>query len=77
MLAVTAEYASLFADYRLLAASGLLLKALRVTPPKQADVYARAEFNVPNTAPTETYARTPSRQNNDLPLDLLAPLRKN
>lgn len=76
VLAVTAEYASLFAEYRLLAASGLLLKALNVSPPRQAQAYARAEFNVPPTAPTETYARTPSRQTNDVPFDLLAPIRK-
>ncbi|WP_246272864.1 TolC family outer membrane protein [Oricola thermophila] len=76
VLAATAEYASLFAEYRLLAATGQLLSTLGVTPPKQADAYARTEFDVPPTAATETYARMPSRQVNELPMDLLAPVRK-
>lgn len=76
VLAATAEYAALFAEYRLLAASGLLLKTLKVAPQAQAEAYARTEFNVPPTAPTETYARVPSRQTNSLPMDLLAPIRK-
>ncbi len=77
VLARTADYASLFAEYRLLASTGQLVKTMKLTPAKQADAYARAEFDVPATQPTETYARTPSRQVNDLPMDLLAPLRKN
>lgn len=76
VLAGTAEYASLFADYRLLAATGLLLKTLSVSAPVQAEAYAQEEFEVPETAPTETYARAPSRQVNELPMDLLAPIRK-
>ena len=76
VLAATAEYAALFAEYRLLASTGQLLTTLGVTPPNQADAYARAEFNVPPTAATETYARMPSRQVNELPMDLLAPVRK-
>jgi adhesin transport system outer membrane protein len=77
VLAVTAEYASLFSQYRLLAATGTLLKTLKLVPARQSDAYARAEFNVPITAPTETYKRTPARQFNDLPMDLLAPIRRN
>ena len=77
VLARTADYASLFAEYRLLASTGQLVKTMKLTPAKQSEAYARAEFDVPETAPTETYARTPSRQVNDLPMDLLAPLRKN
>lgn len=73
----TAEFAAKFAEYRLLAATGQLLKTLNLTAPQQSDAYARAEFNVPPTPPTETYARTPSRQVNDLPFDLLAPKKKN
>ncbi len=76
VLAATADYASLFADYRLLAATGTLLNTLNVSSPSQANAYARTEFEVPETAPTETYARTPSRQVNELPMDLLAPIRK-
>jgi adhesin transport system outer membrane protein len=45
-------------------------------PAKQATAYAKAEFNAPETADTETYARTPSEQKNDLPFDILAPVRK-
>ena len=75
-LADTAVFASLFAEYRLLAATGQLLRTEGISPPKQAAAYARAEFNVPKTADVETFARTPSEQTNDLPLDILAPVRK-
>ncbi len=76
ILAVTAVYASLFAEYRLLAATGTLLGTLNLVPAKQSEAYARAEFNVPPTSPTETYKRVPSQQINNLPLDLLAPIRR-
>lgn len=76
VLSDTARFASLFAEYRLLAATGELLKTMNITPPKQSDAYARSEFNVPATADTETYARTPSQQENNLPFDILAPVRK-
>ncbi len=72
----TAKKASLFAEYRLLAATGQLLKTLKLTPPEQAEAYARAEFDVPETLPAETYQRVPTRQVNDLPMDLLAPIRR-
>jgi len=75
-LADTASYASLFAEYRLLAATGQLLKTMDIQPPKQATAYAKTEFGTPETADTETYARTPSEQTNDLPFDILAPVRK-
>ncbi|CAK8988978.1 Outer membrane efflux protein BepC [Durusdinium trenchii] len=75
VLAYTADFSSLFADYRLLAATGTLLQTLGLTAPQQADAYAREEFDVPATPPTETYARVPSRQENSLPMDLLAPIR--
>ena len=76
ILSKTAVYASRFAEYRLLAATGTLLTTLNLSPVRQADAYAREEFKVPPTAPTETYRRVPSRQENNLPLDLLAPLRR-
>jgi adhesin transport system outer membrane protein len=75
-LADTASFASLFAEYRLLAATGQLLKTMNIAPAKQADAYAKNEFGVPPTAATETYARTPSEQKNNLPFDILAPVRK-
>ncbi|TGQ63848.1 channel protein TolC [Mesorhizobium sp. M00.F.Ca.ET.186.01.1.1] len=75
-LADTASYASLFAEYRLLAATGQLLKTMDLQPAKQATAYAQTEFAVPETPDTETYARTPSEQKNDLPFDILAPVRK-
>ncbi|WP_378945405.1 TolC family protein [Mesorhizobium sp. ANAO-SY3R2] len=76
-LANISAFASLFAEYRLLAATGQLLSTMNLTPAKQATAYARSEFNVPPTADTDTYARMPSEQVNNLPFDLLAPVRKN
>jgi adhesin transport system outer membrane protein len=76
ILANTAAYASLFAEYRLLAATGQLLKTLGLSPARQSNAYARTEFGTPPTADVETYARTPSEQVNDLPFDILAPIRK-
>ncbi|MGL4404414.1 MAG: TolC family protein, partial [Notoacmeibacter sp.] len=76
VLAMTADFASLFAQYRLAAASGSLLSVMSLAPAKQSEEYARAEFNVPATEPVQVYARKPSRQENDLPLDLLARARK-
>ncbi len=76
VLAKTARYASLFAEYRLLASTGQLLDVLKLQAPAQSEAYARAEFNVPETVAAETYRRTPSRQVNNLPMDLLAPLRR-
>ncbi|MGB3877114.1 TolC family outer membrane protein [Shinella zoogloeoides] len=75
VLSRTAVYAARFAEYRILAASGMLLSSMNLTPAKQSDAYARAEFHVPETAPTETYRRMPSRQVNDLPMDLLANMK--
>ncbi|MCX2724086.1 TolC family protein [Roseibium salinum] len=75
VLANTAQFSSYFADYKLLAATGSLLTTLGLSSRQQAEPYAREEFNVPPTQPTETYARVPSRQESGLPLDLLAPIR--
>jgi adhesin transport system outer membrane protein len=77
ILAMTSQYAVIFANYRLLAATGKLLSTLNLKPAPQSAAYARKEFNVPATAATDTYARTPSHQTNDLPFDLLAPVRNN
>jgi outer membrane protein, adhesin transport system len=76
ILADTASFASLFAEYRILATTGELVGVLGLSAPEQADAYARAEFNVPNAPEADDYARTPSHQSNNLPLDLLAPIRK-
>jgi len=76
VLKVSAEFAALFSDYQLLAASGILLESMKLSTPQQSDAYARAEFNVPVSPPTETFARVPSRQENKLPMDLLAPLKR-
>jgi len=76
ILASTAAYASLFAEYKLLAATGKLLDTFGIAPPKQAAAYARDEFDTPATKDPETYKRIPSDQTRGLPFDLLAPLRK-
>jgi adhesin transport system outer membrane protein len=75
ILAMTSQYAVVFANYRLLAATGKLLSTFNLKPAPQSEAYARKEFNVPAPAATDTYARTPSRQTNNLPFDLLAPVR--
>lgn len=76
VLAKTAQYAALFAEYRLLAATGQLLSTMGTKAAAQSEAYAQAEFNVPEAPATETYRRVPSRQTNGLPLDLLAPIRQ-
>ena len=75
VLSKTAQYAARFAEYRILAASGMLLSSMNLAAAKQSEAYAREEFHVPETAPAETYRRMPSRQVNDLPLDLLATMK--
>lgn len=75
-LARTADYAALFAEYRILAATGTLLTTMGLSSPQQAEAYAREEFNVPATPATDTHVRLPSRQTAGAPLDLLAPIRK-
>ncbi len=76
ILSDTAVYASLFAEYRILATTGKLVAAMNLTAPQQGDAYARAEFDSPAAPEADDYARTPSHQENNLPLDLLAPIRK-
>ncbi len=75
ILSQTAVYAALFAEYRLLAATGTLASVLGTAPVEQSEAYAREEFRV-QSVETPDYRRTPSRQTSALPLDLLAPIRK-
>lgn len=70
----TAAYASRFADYRLLAATGTLLSSLNVKnpyqcAPQQATAETRAAVGVPPTPPAETHRRTKPAEG--APLDLL------
>ena len=76
VLAQTAAYASLFAEYRLLAATGKLASTLSVATLEQSDAYAREEFRVPAAPATPDYTMLPSRQTSDSPFDLLAPVRQ-
>jgi outer membrane protein, adhesin transport system len=76
ILADTAAFASLFAEYRILATTGELVGVMGLAAPEQADAYARGEFEVPSAPEADDYARTPSHQENNIPLDLLAPIRK-
>jgi adhesin transport system outer membrane protein len=75
ILAKTARFAARFAEYRLLAATGTLLRTMQIRPPQQAEAYARTEYNVPPVQETETYRRVPSRQSDTAPMDLLAPVK--
>jgi outer membrane protein, adhesin transport system len=76
VLAQTAAYASLFAEYKLVAATGNLAKTLSVATKGQGEAYAREEFRVPAAAADPGYERLSSRQTADSPLDLLAPVRQ-
>lgn len=53
----TAKYADIFAQYRLLAATGTLLDAFNVTPPREADASLRALEKIAPTPPAETEPR--------------------
>ncbi|MHB2169183.1 TolC family outer membrane protein [Alsobacter sp. R-9] len=62
VLTETARYASVLSEYRLSAATGQLVATLGLTPPSQADAYARAKAGVPPTPEAETYPRySPTR----------------
>ena len=65
ILADTATFASLFAEYRILATTGELVGVMGLSAPKQSDAYARSEFNVPSAPEADDYARTPSHQENN------------
>ena len=74
VLSKTSQYAAVFEEYRILAATGRLARTLGAAAPEQSQAYARDEFGVPQTVEPE-YKRLPSRQVRELPLDLLAPVR--
>jgi adhesin transport system outer membrane protein len=62
VLLETARTSALFAEYRILASTGQLVAALGLTPPRQAEAYARARADVPPTSTAETLPRhSPSR----------------
>ncbi len=66
--AETAAYASRYAEYRLLAATGRLLSYLGLEAPKQAEAYAREELGTPAADSYQPRARKPV--NFDSVLDL-------
>jgi adhesin transport system outer membrane protein len=74
IVAETARVAALFAEYKILAASGSLLKTMNVKAVGEADAYARNEFSV-KTTPNGTYVERDPRQKAGIPMDLLAPLQ--
>jgi outer membrane protein, adhesin transport system len=55
----TAATAVLLAEYRILAACGILLRTLGVAPPPQATPYARDQADVPPTPPSHELPRVP------------------
>lgn len=71
----TSAYASLFEEYRILAATGSLARTMGAAAVEQAQAYARDEFSVPQ-GKEPNYKRLPSKQASELPLDLLAPVRQ-
>ncbi len=76
VLADTARVASLFAEYKILAASGNLLQTMKLKPLDDTSAYARQEFAVPATAQNPGYAEVDSHQKAGMPMDLLAPIRQ-
>lgn len=77
VLAKTAQYAAVYADYQALAAMGSLVRAFNLESAPQAESYAREEFKVVTHEEAPVYNRLPSRQVSGAPFDLLAPVRKN
>ncbi|MDO9418472.1 TolC family outer membrane protein [Pararhizobium sp.] len=75
VLAETARFAALFAEYKILAAAGNLVSTMGLKPIDQGDQYARQEFAVPATVQESNYVEIDSHQSADLPFDLLAPIR--
>ncbi|WP_046863562.1 TolC family outer membrane protein [Microvirga massiliensis] len=62
VLLETSRIGARFAEYRIMAATGQLVAALGLTPPSQAEAYARARADVPPRAEAETLPRySPSR----------------
>jgi adhesin transport system outer membrane protein len=65
----TAAAATLFAEYRILAATGTLLQKMAIKEPPAADAYARSQANVPPTPPADTMPRySPNRDGSLGPL---------
>jgi adhesin transport system outer membrane protein len=76
VLADTARVASLFAEYKILAASGNLLQTMKLKPLDGTNAYARQEFATPVAAQNPGYAEVDSHQKAGMPMDLLAPIRQ-
>lgn len=74
VMAKTSQYAAVFEEYRILAATGALARTMGAATAEQGQAYARDEFQVLQEGNPQ-YKRMPSRQVKDLPLDLLAPVR--
>ncbi len=63
----TAQKAVVFAEYRVLASAGVLLSALSIDAPKQAEAYARDTVRMPAPKEAETKSRySPRRGQNSL-----------
>ena len=75
ILAKTADVAALFAEYKILAASGKLLSTMNLKPVRQATAYARDQFAVSSSTADPGYVKYDSHQKPGLPLDLLEPIR--
>lgn len=75
VLAKTADVAALFAEYKILAASGKLLSTMNLKPVGQATAYARDQFAVSSSTSDPGYVKYDSHQKPGLPLDLLEPIR--
>ncbi|PST61659.1 channel protein TolC [Rhizobium sp. SEMIA4064] len=75
VLAKTADVASLFAEYKILAASGSLLSTMKLKPVDQATPYARDQFAVSSNTADPGYTKYDSHQKPGLPMDLLEPIR--
>jgi adhesin transport system outer membrane protein len=75
VLAKTADVAALFAEYKILAASGNLLATMKLKPVDQATAYARDQFAVSSSTTDPGYVKYDSHQKPGLPLDLLEPIR--
>ena len=55
----TARYSVYFSEYRLMAASGVLLPYFKLAAPAQADAYARTAFDTPSYEDSEPRERKP------------------
>jgi adhesin transport system outer membrane protein len=55
----TARFSVYFSEYRLMAASGVLLPYMKLSPPGQAEAYAREAFDTPSFEEAEPRERKP------------------